>query len=81
MRFVEVATLSTESILACDADASEEELAARCSFDLMALVYFPSSRAFVDAWSDPELVRGAYPLREALLADGFQHVWLRCEEG
>ena len=45
---------------------------------LMALVYFPSSRCFAKAWSDPALVGGAYPLRAPLLAAGFEHIWLRC---
>ena len=49
-------------------------------FDLMVLAHFPSSKHFFDAWSDPELVRDAYPLRQAMLQSGFQHVWLRCEQ-
>ena len=46
----------------------------------MVLAHFPSSKHFFDAWSDPELVRDAYPLRQAMLQGGFQHVWLRCEQ-
>ena len=46
----------------------------------MVLAHFPSSKHFFDAWSDPELVRDAYPLRQAMLQSGFQHVWLRCEQ-
>ena len=68
MRFIEVGALDP---LLPDPEAG--------GFDLMALVYFPSSRAFLDAWSDPELVDAAYPLREALLEDGFEHLWIRCE--
>ena len=33
----------------------------------MVLAHFPSSKHFFDAWSDPELVRDAYPLRQACL--------------
>ena len=33
---------------------------------------------FRQAWSDPQLVQEAYPLREPMRAQGFRHVWLRC---
>ena len=49
------------------------------SFDLFALVYFPSTAAFIQAWSDPDIQR-AFPLRAPMRAAGFRHVWLRCEE-
>ena len=41
--------------------------------------FFPSSRVFASAWSDEAIVR-AFPLREQMWADGFEHVWLRCDE-
>jgi hypothetical protein len=44
----------------------------------MALVYFPSPARFVDAWSEPQIVHDAFPLRKRMLADGFRHVWIRC---
>ena len=80
MRFVEVATLDTmASVLVCDDDLTEAQIERIAAFDLMALVYFPSSARFVDAWSEPEIVREAYPLRQRMLARGFRHVWLRME--
>jgi hypothetical protein len=48
------------------------------SFDLIALVYFPTSRCFAKSWSDDQLVEAAYPLRLKMLEDGFEHVWVRC---
>ena len=47
---------------------------------LMALVYFPSSACFLKTWADDELAKVAFPLRAPMLAEGFEHVWLRCAE-
>lgn len=78
MRFVEAAGLkSHESVVSCDAGLSARDLAAM-SFDLMALVYFPSSHCFVNTWSDPTVARDAFPLRALMHEGGFRHVWLRC---
>ena len=49
------------------------------NFNLMALVYFPSSGAFIDAWSDPEIVEKAFPMREKLRAGGFEYLWIGCK--
>ena len=92
MRFVEAAMLDgPSSIMICDGEPDAPDVYTTSGldaleppfplqFNLMALVYFPSSRAFVDAWSDPELCSDAYPMREELLKDGFAHVWARCED-
>ena len=72
MKFVEVASLD-----AANSVLSGSEVAFG-GFHLMALVYFPSSHAFIDAWSDPDIVDAAYPLRRQLLSGGFEHLWLRC---
>ena len=45
----------------------------------LVAVGFPSSRVFASAWSDEAIVR-AFPLRKQMWADGFEHVWLRCDE-
>lgn len=47
-------------------------------FDMLAAVYFPSSRCFTKAWSDEQVVQKGYPLRSAMLENGFEHIWLRC---
>lgn len=73
MKFVEVASLD-----AANSVLSGSEVAFG-GFHLMALVYFPSSHAFIDAWSDPDIVDAAYPLRRQLLSGGFEHLWLRCD--
>ena len=75
MKFVEVVSLDPDpavSVLLGQPPAA-------AGFDLMALVYFPSSRCFVKSWSDPAIVDEAYPLREGLYEGGFEHVWLRCQ--
>ena len=77
MKFVEVVSLDPDP--AVSVLLGEPPAAAGAGFDLMALVYFPSSRCFVKSWSDPAIVDEAYPLREGLYAGGFEHVWLRCE--
>ena len=78
MGFVEAAGLQPhESIVACDAGFTQE---AALSFDLMALVYFPSSSCFVNTWSDPKVAREAFPLRAEMRKGGFRHVWLRCTD-
>ena len=79
MRFVEAADLQMhESVVACDAGLSEVDLVNAASFDLMALVYFPSSRCFVNTWSDRTVAQDAFPLRAGMRERGFRHVWLRC---
>ena len=42
-------------------------------------VGFPSSRVFASAWSD-EAIQHAYGLRAHMYDNGFEHVWLRCDE-
>ena len=44
----------------------------------MVIAYFPSTTTFLQAWSDPKLVRDAYPLRNKMLEGDFKHIWLRC---
>ena len=63
-----------EAVLAGDRDA---EMADNTLF---VLAFFPSSRCFLQAWSDPELVREAYPKRVPMLEGGFRHVWMRAHE-
>lgn len=78
MRLVAAGALSPdprEAVLAGDVRAAEE--LGLASHDLFVLAFFPSTRAFLHAWSDPELVRAAYPLRAPMREDGFRHVWLR----
>lgn len=78
MQFVEIGALDAlDSIVVSDEGLPADRLQ-RASFDLLALAYFPTTRCFVDAWSDPELVRDAFPLRDALYRGGFAHLWLRC---
>lgn len=48
------------------------------SFDLIALVYFPTSQCFAKSWSDHQITDAAYPLRQKMLEGGFEHVWIRC---
>ena len=76
MRFVEAAHLDPNPQLYVLSGCTASRLG---GFHLMALVYFPSSAAFTNAWSDPELVTNAFPLREPMIRAGFEHVWLRCE--
>lgn len=79
MQFVEIGALdAADAIVACDDGLPTEELQQLASFDLLALAYFPTTRCFVDAWSDPELVSDAFPLRRAMYRSGFAHLWLRC---
>ena len=83
MRFIEAAALQSSgaSVVACDAGLSAEAIELAASFDLMALVYFPSTRCFVNTWSDPAtVVREGFPMRAPMRDGGFRHVWLRCEE-
>jgi len=76
MRFMSVAALDPDPAVSCLVGNAEAAEAA--SFDLMALVYFPSTDAFVQAWSDPDIQR-AFPLRGPMREKGFRHLWLRCE--
>ena len=55
------------------------DLAGSAGCTKLVAVGFPSSRVFASAWSDEAIVR-AFPLREQMWADGFEHVWLRCDE-
>ena len=48
-------------------------------YTMLAAVDFPSSRVFESCWSDDDIHR-AFPLREQMWQDGFEHVWLRCDE-
>ena len=77
MRFVVAGALDPDPAHSVLRGAVDPEVA---SNDLLALVYFPSSGGFLDAWSDPDLVHDAYPLRTAMLPNGFRHIWLRCHE-
>ena len=47
---------------------------------LLAAVRFPSSRVFASAWADEVIATSAYPLRAQMYEDGFDHIWLRCDE-
>jgi hypothetical protein len=76
MRFIEVASFDSGDPSKSVLSGSAERFG---GYDLMALVYFPSSHAFLDAWSDPELATKAYPLRERMLVNGFEHYWARCD--
>ena len=78
MRFVQVAQLhGLDSVLVCDAELTPSQMEQHAAFDLMALVHFPSSARFADAWSDPQIVDAAYSIRQQMLGNGFRHVWLR----
>ena len=45
---------------------------------MLVAVEFPNARAFASAWSDPVIKQEAFPLREAMFARGFRHIWIRC---
>ena len=48
------------------------------SYTMLVAVAFPNARTFASCWSDRVIKKRAYPLRKALFAGGFRHVWLRC---
>ena len=77
MRFISAGALNPDPMLSVLRGEPPADVG---SNNLMALVYFPSTSSFLHAWSDPEFLQGAYPLRTAMLADGFRHLWLRCHE-
>ena len=72
--------LAAATVPAVDQAIMLGSLAPGTSCPTMAVaVGFPSSRVFASAWSD-EVIQHAYGLRAQMYDNGFEHVWLRCDE-